>query len=190
MTGIERRAAPVRAAAPVLGGIGVAAGLATVAIQHRRRLRRDNERMRILADLAGVANGGETAEQIAQAIADLLVPRLVDICAIDMLRADARVHRIAARVAAGAGSGELLVRDAVAGPAAGSGDGAALPDAVVHRLVPRRGRRRRREPGEPELGSLARDEAELRLLEEMRTESAVAVPLAPRGRTLGRLLLA
>jgi len=79
----------------------LASGFAGVTAILRERLRRDEQRMRVLADLAGVANGGGRAEEIADAIARLLVPRLVDFCAIDLLRADGRVHRLAAATPAG-----------------------------------------------------------------------------------------
>ncbi|HET8978706.1 MAG TPA: SpoIIE family protein phosphatase [Solirubrobacteraceae bacterium] len=189
MTRSEWWPAPVRAAAPVLGALAAAAA-ARISLHHRRQLRRDNERMRILADLAGVANGGETAEQIARAIADLLVPRLVHVCAIDMLRADGRVHRIAARVGGGSGSGEPLARDVVAGAGGDSGDPASLSRAVVRRPAVGRGRVRRPAFDGADLRDLARDDAEVARLEELRIASAIAVPLTPRGHTLGRLLLA
>jgi GAF domain-containing protein len=79
----------------------LASGFAGVMAVLRERLRRDERRMRVLADVAGVANGGGTAEEVAGAITRLLVPRLAGFCAIDLLRADGRVHRLAAAAATG-----------------------------------------------------------------------------------------
>ncbi len=141
----------------------------------RRRLRRDEQRMRILADLAGVANGGGSVEDIAAAVAALLVPRQADFCAIDVLRADARVHRLAAALSQPADAGPLLSREAPGLPL----DASALQPETVHlpSLDPAGVR------------GLARDDAEARGLAEVGLRSAVIVPLAPRGPTLGRLIL-
>ena len=141
----------------------------------RRRLCRDEQRMRVLADLAGVAHGSGSVEAIAGAVAGLLVPRLVDFCAIDLVRADARVHRIAAALSDQAGPRPLLCREA-------AGDlplASVLPAETVHLPV----------LDAAGVRTLARDDAEARSVTEAGLRSAVIVPLAPRGPALGRLVL-
>ncbi len=53
--------------------------------RYRGRAERDARRMRVLADVAEIAHGGQPVEEIARAVVDVLVPRVVDLCAIDII---------------------------------------------------------------------------------------------------------
>ncbi len=144
---------------------------------YREQLRRDAGRMRVLADVAEVANGDQPVQEIARAITVLLVPRLVDLCAIDLIGADGRLRRLAAAARAGGQADALLRRTIERDDRAAGGQ---LPAHTRH---------------EPSLGraglrALARDEDERHLFEQLGLESAVVVVLAPRGAPLGTLTLA
>src|ERR1700722_11606266 len=64
-----------------LAVVTMAAVFAAVTAEFRRRLGRDASRLRVLADVAEVAQGGQPMEEIARALVDLLVPRVADLCA-------------------------------------------------------------------------------------------------------------
>ena len=182
-----RRRAPVdrdpgsrRYWAPV-SVVVMGSAFATVTAIYRRRLGREVSRMRVLADVAEIAQGGQPVEEIASALVELLVPRLSDLCAIDMLGADPTLRRLAAGAVACPDPGRSVLRRASscegrAAPAAAD----ALPAATEHWPVLRPDR----------LRALARDGEEQRLFKRLRIESAVRVPLAPRGAPIGTLLLA
>ena len=159
-----------------LSVVVMGAAFAAVTAVYRQRLRRDDARLRVLADVAEVAQGGKPVEEIAWALVDLLVPRLVDLCAIDLIGPEGRLRRLAG-AAAGATDG---ARDRL-GRTVGDGEdpGRRLPIGTQHRpLLDGAG-----------LDALARDEPERELLATLGLESAVMVPLAPRGAPLGMLLL-
>ena len=158
-----------------LAVVVMGSGFAAVTANLRQRLGRDARRMRVLADVAEIAQGGQSMERIASALADLLVPRLADLCVIDTLGAEGRLRRLAG-VATGRpdGARELLGRTL--------GDGE--PGDVLAALTGQR----------PVLdgaggGALARDDGERILFAELALESVVTVPLAPRGTAVGRLVL-
>jgi GAF domain-containing protein len=157
-----------------LGVVAVGSAFAVAMARYRGNADRDARRMRVLAEVAEIAHGGRPAEEIARAVVDVLVPRLVDLCAIDIIGPGGRVRRMAG-AAAGAPdlARELLGR---ALPLAGD---AALPEATEHRPMLSAGDARR----------LGRDDEERRLLGELGIDSAITVPLAPRGAPLGALLL-
>ena len=84
-----------------VGVVAMGSAFAVVTAIYRDGLRRHAQRMRVLADVAGVAHGGEPAEEIAAALIDVLVPRLVDLCAIDLIGPEGKLRRLA-----GAATGE------------------------------------------------------------------------------------
>jgi serine phosphatase RsbU (regulator of sigma subunit)/PAS domain-containing protein len=145
----------------------------------RQQMGRDAHRMRVLADVAGIAHGGQPVEEIARALADLLVPRLADLCAIDMIGADGRLHRLAAVAIGPSGPASQLLGRSLGGNGDGDEGPGPPPSTTVHHPAITDG----------ELRELARDPDELRLLTELKIESAIATPLAPRGEPLGTLLL-
>ena len=160
-----------------LSVVAMGSAFAVVTAIYRDGLRRHALRMRILADVAGIARGGEPVTEIASALIDVLVPRLVDLCAIDLIGAEGRLRRLAgAATGATDGARALLSRPTID---AVTGDGPRLPAATEHRPLLDPIQRR----------SLARDAEELRLFERLKLESAVTVLLSPRGAPLGTLLL-
>ena len=158
-----------------LGVVTMGSVFAAVTADTRQRLRRDAHRMRVLADVAEVAQGGRPMEEVAWALADLLVPRLADLCAIDLLGAEGRLRRLAG-VAGGRpdGARNLLGRTLGDGEPADS-----LAGVTEHRPV----------LDAAGLDTLARDDDERRLFGELGIESVIIVPLAPRGTPVGRLVL-
>ena len=62
-----------------LGVVAVGSAFAVVMARYRGNADRDARRMRVLADVAEIAQGGQPVEEIAWALIDVLVPRLVDV---------------------------------------------------------------------------------------------------------------
>ena len=157
-----------------LGVVAVGSVFAVVMARYRGRAERDAWRMRVLADVAEIAHGGQPVDEIARAVVDVLVPRVVDLCTIDIVGPGGRLSRLAGAVAGVPGPArELLGRTL---PAEGD---VKLPSSTEHRPMLSAGDARR----------LGRDEEERRLLGELGIESAITVPLAPRGEPLGALVL-
>jgi serine phosphatase RsbU (regulator of sigma subunit)/PAS domain-containing protein len=157
--------------------VTMGSAFATVTALYRRQLRRDAWRMRVLADVAEIAHGGQPVEEIARALVELLVPRVVDLCAIDMIGAGGELRRLAGAVAGAPDRARSLLGRAVAGD--GAGGARAMPDGTDPAPLLNAAQRRR----------LGRDAEEQRLLSELAIESAVLAPLAPRGTPVGTLLL-
>ena len=91
--------------------VGLAAAFAVLMARYRAELGRDARRMQVLADIANAAAHGELeVVPLAQRIADLLVPRLVDVCVIDVLGAGDELQRIAGALDGGPQELEALMR--------------------------------------------------------------------------------
>jgi serine phosphatase RsbU (regulator of sigma subunit)/PAS domain-containing protein len=157
-----------------LGVVAVGSVFAVVMARYRGRAERDAWRMRVLADVAEIAHGDQPVDEIARAVAAVLVPRVVDLCAIDIIGPGGRLRRLAA-AAAGAPS---HAREVLGRTLSEAGE-AQLPSSTEHHPMLSAGEARR----------LGRDDEERRLLGEMGIESAITVLLAPRGAPLGALLL-
>jgi len=157
-----------------LGVVTVGSVFAVVMARYRGDADRDAGRMRVLADVAGISQGGQQVEEIARAVVDVLVPRVADLCTIDIIGPGGRPRRLAAAVTGATGQGrELLARTL---PAEAEGQ---VPAATEHRPMMSAGDAR----------ALGRDDEERRLLVELGIESAITVVLAPRGAPLGSLVL-
>jgi GAF domain-containing protein len=157
-----------------LGVVAVGSAFAVAMARYRGEADRDARRMRVLAEVAEIAHGGRPAEEIARAVVDVLVPRLVDLCAIDIIGPGGRVRRMA-----GAAAGTPDLARGLLGRALPLAGEAQLPEVTEHRPMLSAGDARR----------LGRDDEERRLLGELGIDSAITVPLAPRGAPLGTLLL-
>ena len=157
-----------------LGVVAVGSAFAVAMARYRGEADRDAHRMRVLAEVAEIAYGGRPAEEIARAVVDVLVPRLVDLCAIDIIGPGGRVRRLA-----GAAAGAPDLARELLGRALPLGGDAQLPTVTEHRPMMSAGDARR----------LGRDDEERRLLGGLGIDSAITVPLAPRGAPLGALLL-
>ena len=160
-----------------LGVVAVGSSFAVVMARYRGDADRDARRMRVLADVAEIAHGGRPVDDIAWALIEVLVPRVVDLCTIDIRTPEGAVRRLAG-AAAGAPDQARPVLGRVLEPG-GEAAGDPLPTRTLHRAMLSAGEAR----------ELGRDDAERRLFAELGIESAVTVPLAPRGAALGALLL-
>jgi len=168
---------------PLYGDIIVALALVAVAVIatiSTRRVRLVNRRFRMLDEIAHVADMGSALDETLDAIAEIIVPEMGDICAIDVIEGD-RVRRAALEVD---------------GPEA---------DAIAARLMARGPRlqeqvasdasRERQEPLRFELKSdeaireFAADEEDFEFLRGLGIRSGVTVELRARGRPTGVLTI-
>ena len=168
---------------PLYGDIIVALALVAVAVIatiSTRRVRLVNRRFRMLDEIAHVADMGSALDETLDAIAEIIVPEMGDICAIDVIEGD-RVRRAALEVD---------------GPEA---------DAIAARLMARGPRlqeqvasdasRERQEPLRFELKSdaaireFAADEDDFEFLRGLGIRSGVTVELRARGRPTGVLTI-
>jgi GAF domain-containing protein len=157
-----------------LGVVAVGSIFAVVMARYRVTAERDARRMRVLADIAEIAHGGQPVEEIARAVADVLVPRVVDLCAIDILGPGGQIQRLAGAVAGAPDQAHELL-----GRALSTAQQTQLPVSTEHRPMLSAGDAR----------ALGRDDDERRVLAGLGIESAIVVPLAPRGAALGALVL-
>ncbi len=158
-----------------LGVVAVGSVFAVAMARYRGDAERDARRMRVLAEVAEIAHGGQPVEEIARAVVDVLVPRVVDLCAIDIIGPGGRIRRLAGAAVGAPGRGRELL-----GRTLPTGAGAALPEATEHLPMLSAGDARK----------MGRDDDERRLLGDLGIDSAITVPLAPRGAPLGALVLA
>jgi GAF domain-containing protein len=157
-----------------LGVVTVGSIFAVVMARYRGNAERDAGRMRVLAEVAEIAHGGRPVDEIARAVVDVLVPRVVDLCAIDIIGPGGKPRRLAGAAAGVSEQGRALL-----GRASPDGREAQLPVATEHQPMLSAGDARR----------LGRDDEERRVLGELGIESAITVVLAPRGAPLGALML-
>jgi serine phosphatase RsbU (regulator of sigma subunit)/PAS domain-containing protein len=157
-----------------LGVVAVGSVFAVVMARYRGQAERDAWRMRVLADVAEIAQVGQPVDEIARAVVDVLVPRVVDLCAIDIIGPGGRLSRLGGAVAGAPGQARALL-----GRTLPADSDVQLPSSTEHRPMLSAGDARR----------LGRDEEERRLLGELGIESTITVPLAPRGEPLGALML-
>jgi PAS domain S-box-containing protein len=154
----------------------------TVRVHAQEQLRASEEATRLLADVAQILGASLNAEVTLRNLAQVLVPRLADFCAVDLI-----------------GVADTLERVSVCHRDPGKG---ALVAEVFRRFPPRRSSRhgvwRVIQSGEPEwaeaitdamLESVAHDPEHLRLLRELGLRSFVCVPLVARGAAIGALSL-
>ena len=84
---------------PLYGDIVIALALVAVAVVatiSTRRVRLVNRRFRMLDEISRVADEGMTLDETLDAIAEIVVPEMGDICAIDVIEDD-RVRRATLR---------------------------------------------------------------------------------------------
>ncbi|HVO55297.1 MAG TPA: GAF domain-containing SpoIIE family protein phosphatase [Solirubrobacterales bacterium] len=163
--------------------IGAAAAavlaLGLLAISHLRA-RREAARFRVLDEIARASDRASDLGETLDAIVEILVPAVADICAIDVIR-DGRAERAASRVSAQGGE------DAAGGVAARRpSTPAAMVDAddgdlLQPRFIPR--------IGEKELRELAHGEADLEFLRSLGLRSSATAALRARGRVIGAVTL-
>ena len=84
---------------PLLADVIVASALVVVAIVaaiSTRKVRQVNRRFRMLDEISRVADEGGTLDETLEAIVEIVVPEMGDICAIDVIEGDS-VRRAALR---------------------------------------------------------------------------------------------
>lgn len=168
---------------PVPADIVVAAALVVVAIVatiSTRKVRQVNRRFRLLDEISRVADEGGTLDETLEAIAEIVVPELGDICAIDVIEGDS-VRRAALR-AAGPEAAAIAARLKARGPRMQE---RIATDATYRRQEPRRFELRNRE----DLREFAADEEDLEFLHSLGVRSGVTVELRARGRPTGLLTI-
>ena len=154
--------------------------VAVVATISTRKVRQVNRRFRLLDEISQVADEGSTLDETLEAIAEIVVPVLGDICAIDVIEDD-RVRRAALRVdgpEADAVAARLMAR----GPRL---QAQIASDASRERQEPRRFELR----SEEDLREFAADEKDLEFLRSLGVSSGVTVELRARGRPTGMLTI-
>jgi serine phosphatase RsbU (regulator of sigma subunit) len=162
------------------GGVAALLALALLGIS-LLRARREAARFALLDEIARVSDRGEDVEQVLEAICDVLVPAVADICAIDVIR-DGRPRRAAVRVseAGGERAHEVLAGRAPSTPPRmiEAEDSNSLEPRFVERVAER------------ELRTWAHDEEDLAALRSLGLRSSVTAALRARGGTIGTVTLA
>jgi serine phosphatase RsbU (regulator of sigma subunit)/ketosteroid isomerase-like protein len=154
--------------------------VAVVATVSTRRVRLVNRRFRMLDEISRVAEEGKTLDETLEAIAEIIVPELGDICAIDVIEDD-RVRRAALR-ADGPDSEAVAARLKARGPRLQE---KIASEASRERQEPRRFELR----SEEDLREFAEDEKDLEFLRSLGVTSGVTVELRARGRPTGMLTI-
>jgi PAS domain S-box-containing protein len=149
--------------------------IAVLAARNRQRTVRDRERFAVLSAAAEIADGTRSLQDTVDALNDLVVPRVADVCIVDAV-SGGEIRRLAVRAA---------------GPDSAKAEGVLATRAPLEHDDPRL-------PSQPLLAEhlgddlllrLAADERELAGLRSLHIGSAVVVPLRARGRRLGALTL-
>jgi serine phosphatase RsbU (regulator of sigma subunit)/ketosteroid isomerase-like protein len=168
---------------PLYGDIVIALALVVVAVVatvSTRRVRLVNRRFRMLDEISRVADEGMTLDETLDAIADIVVPELGDICAIDVIEDD-RVRRATLR-ADGPDAAAIAERLMARGPRL---QAEIASDASRERQEPRRFELR----SDEDLREFAADEEDLEFLRSLGVSSGVTVELRGRGRATGMLTI-
>ncbi len=161
----------ISSAAPLRTTEGVARGAVAVATDVTA-IRRAQDALRVLADASAALAASLDYRGTLPTVARLLVPRVADVCAIDLCEGD-RVTRAA--FACGDGVPSAIAHGLAERPlAAGGADGALLVEQV----------------SDGDLDTLASDADQLGLLGALGIRSFVRVPIAARDRLYGTLWLA
>jgi serine phosphatase RsbU (regulator of sigma subunit)/ketosteroid isomerase-like protein len=166
---------------PLVADVIVALALVVVAIVaavSTRKVRQVNRRFRMLDDISRVADGGRSLDETLEAIAEIIVPELGDICAIDVIEDDS-VRRAALR-ADGPDAVAIATRLQARGPRLQQ---QIAGDAGRERQEPRRFELR----SDEDLREFAADEEDLEFLRSLGVRSGVTVELRARGRPTGML---
>jgi PAS domain S-box-containing protein len=156
----------------------VGGGFAVAGARSRLHLAADRRRFRLLSAAAGVAEDRGSVDDVVQALSDLLVPDLADVCVIDVRRGDA-VQRLAV-AAAGPRAGEIRAGLERRAAAAGGAPAGAMGSGQAH-LIAR--------ATDEHARAAAHDEEDLRFLRSLEARSTVIVPLRARGQTIGSMAL-
>ena len=154
--------------------------VAVVATVSSRKVRQVNRRFRLLDEISRVADEGRSLDETLEAITEIIVPELGDICAIDVIEDD-QVRR-AALSADGPDATAIAERLIARGPRLQE---QIASDANRARQEPRRFELR----SDEDLRKFASDEEDLAFLRSLGVRSGVTVELRARGRPTGMLTI-
>jgi serine phosphatase RsbU (regulator of sigma subunit) len=165
----------------VIGGLAVAlAALAAWLTILLARGRRAQWRFEILGEIAAVSDAAGSLEETFEAICEILVPAVADVCAIDVIE-QGQVRRAALGIAPGAAPEvEPALRrryPSVPEPMVEGEDAAALRPRFIERV------------SERELREFAHDEADFEFLRRLGVRSTITVALQARRQVKGALTL-
>ena len=154
----------------VVAGVVTALALAQV--------RQANRRLRMLDDVSRAADEGSSLDETLESIAEIIVPDLADLCAIDVIEGDA-MRRVAvkasgpeaAAIEAGLRARKLEMQERIATAAA-----AGRQEPRVFEFV-----------SEEDLREVASDEEDLEFVRSLGVRTGVSVELRARGRPTGML---
>jgi serine phosphatase RsbU (regulator of sigma subunit) len=157
--------------------LAAAVGFLGVAVA---RTRREIRRFEILNEIALISDRGGSLGETLDAICEVVVPDLADICAIDLI-GPSSVERAAVRAGPGGRDGvaEALAERGPSLPERMESDWGAT--SVEPRFIERMSER--------DLREWARDEEDLEFLRGLEVRSAITVALKARGRLTGALTL-
>jgi serine phosphatase RsbU (regulator of sigma subunit)/ketosteroid isomerase-like protein len=168
---------------PLYGDIVIALALVVVAVVatiSTRRVRLVNRRFRMLDEISRIADEGMTLDETLDAIAEVVVPEIGDICAIDLIEDD-RIRRATLR-ADGPDAAAIAERLMARGPRL---QAQIASDASRERQGPRRFELR----SDEDLREFAADDEDLDFLRSLGVSSGVTVELRARGRPTGMLTI-
>lgn len=167
---------------PVRGTRSEVLGVGVVAVEITERKRAET-RTRLLAEATATLNASLDYETTLVETARIAVRELADICVIDLVHSGGRIRRLAIVHTDDGSEGRLRELERRHPPDPG---GAVGPAATL-----RTGESQLHAPiDDAVLRIAARDEEHLAVLRELGLDSAIIVPLAARGRTLGAMTLA
>ena len=149
--------------------------IAVLAARNHQRTDRDRERFAVLSAAAEIADGTRNLRDTVEALNNLVVPRVADICIVDAV-SGGEMRRLAVRAV---GPDSAQAQDVLAARSPLEEDDPRLPGQpfLAERV------------DESLLRRLAADDSELAALQTLQVSSALVVPLRARGRRLGALVL-
>lgn len=166
----------------IIAGLALILAIAVVLLSRSLvRMRYLVRRFRILTEVAEVSDASGTPLEVLEAIGDVLVPAIADICLIDMI-AEGRVERVIVRVCPGGAPG---VAERLAGREPSLPE-EMMPDYPSEGLPKLRFFERM---SDTDLRALARDVDDLGFLRTLGVRSAITVALRARNQLTGAISL-
>lgn len=155
------------------------------ALQSERTAREEalvvNQHLRFMTEASALLSESLDPDRVLQDLADLAVPRLADWCLIDVVQGPTPHRQVVTHAEASqAGIAKRLI-DYPLRPAGSSAAPGVLRDATPELVVPVTADWLRR---------IAQDDQHLRLLQDMRMDSAATVPLTAHGSVFGVMTFA